>query len=111
RLMQELGVPPAAWVLFSFWVWREFGPVAKRKKYAPPVAFVFSAKRLAEKFDWFDEQRDRWTGARTAMVPEHRRLAEDWRDMWRQLQLAQPGDREAVRAVVETWFPGDVWER
>ncbi len=111
RLMQAAGVPPAAWVLFSFSVWREYGPKSKRGKHSPPVSFVFSAKRLAERIEWFESQRDRWSGGQMLLVPEHQALLRDYQAMWSELLMQEPADREGVRVIVERWFPGDAWER
>lgn len=107
RLMREAEIAPAAWVLFSFSVWREFSG----RSGPPPVSFVFSQKRLAERLEWFEQERDRWSSGQMLVTREHRTLAEDHHAMWRELLAYTPDTREGVRVVVERWFPGDSWER
>lgn len=111
RLMQAAGIAPAAWVLFSFSVWREHGPKAQRGKHAPPISFVFSKNRLAERVEWFEDQRDRWSGGQMLMAPEHQTLLADYQAMWRELMLRNPQDRAGVMAIMDCWFPGDAWEQ
>jgi hypothetical protein len=109
-LLRELEVPPVAWVLFSFDVWAEHGPARVRGK-PPSVSFVFSQKRIAERFDWFDRERDRYTGTRHFMAPTHRQLCEDHAAMLTELMRLPLESRSEVLAVIDRYFPGDSFER
>lgn len=98
---------PAAWVAFSCEAWRAMG----KSGGPPPLSFVFSAFRLAERWGWFEADfLGRYEGSRVVVGPLHRRLMEDWRAMSASIVAERPKDRLALGHVVERFFPGRSWE-
>jgi len=106
-LMTLYEIPPAAWVLFSFDVWKQYGATGG----PPTVAWTFSAPRLTEKRDWFAARRDEYFGGRTYFSEEHLALVQRWRRMWERLMSLRPQTRVELLAVVDEFFPGDSYEK
>lgn len=106
----EHNIPPAAWAAFSCDVWKKFsarGPRPTRGKGWPPVAWVFSAKRIEERRGWFRAEESDYSGGRAIFGPKHKDLMYrfarlDW-------VLGDPRVRD-VGAVVEQFFPGNLYE-
>jgi hypothetical protein len=104
-LLAELEIPPAAWCLFAADVWRE----TAGKKGPPPANFTFSEGMITKHFEWFEEQRDRYTGVRVVVGAAHRQLVLDWNAMQDDLMSAfcpyDPPTESEVATVVERHFP------
>jgi len=106
-LMTAFEVPPAAWVLFSFDVWKEYGATDG----PPTVAWTFSEKRLIENRAWFENRRDQYFGGRVYYAEEHIALVKQWKLMWDHLMIHRPQTREELLRIVEAFFPNDSYEK
>lgn len=106
RKLEALAVPPVAWTLFSFDVWRETvsadGP--------PPTKWTFSVDRIVSRLGWFERERENYCVRRGRSGPLHQELVRDWVAMWRALRSYNPSTRAEVLAVLDSFFPGDSWE-
>lgn len=105
--LEAIEVAPAAWILFSMDAWRQVGV----SDGPPKPSWVFSLKRMRERFDWFEREVDRYCGGRVVSPREHLDLAERWHGMWAEILMASPKTREALLEVVDGYFPGDSFER
>lgn len=105
--MSKLKVAPAAWILFSFDVWRETGVT----KGPPTTVWTFSVGRIIEKNAWFQDWASRYRGGRSYFADEHLKLVRAWRAMWDDLMITRPADREELVIIVEKHFPADSYEK
>lgn len=107
EVMWEREVAPAAWVLFSCDVWKAY----QVTKGPPTFAFVTSAKRVAERLEWFEQERDRYAGGQTLFSDAHMQLAQQWRSMWDHLRRESPQDRTHLLQIVDQHFHEEAYER
>jgi hypothetical protein len=101
--LDEQGVSPASWCAFSMDVWAEHHD----SKSAPPLAWMFSPKRIEERFGWWKAESESYGGGRIILSP----LARDF--MRRQsnaltavASLPECATDAQVDAVMERYLPG-----
>lgn len=105
--MRLSGVLPAAWVAFSFDVWR----MAGRTDGPPTMAWTFSLNRLRDARGWYEQELERYTGSTFVVSDELRRLQHAHDAMWQDMLRENPQDGPSTWAVIDRHFPGDAWER
>jgi hypothetical protein len=108
ELLQEAGVPPARWVLFSASQWLLLGEASERQMGAVAAKWVYSRKRLEEQLGRASEVE--LFGA----YPTNRSLVDLW-SQWHAFTLAvvwaAPKTRDEVLTVVDQYFPGERYEK
>lgn len=99
RKLIEHKLPPAAWAAWSVDVWRSRG-----EKDAPPLAYVWGAKRIEERRGWFRHEAASYEGGMALYGRAHRTLLAKWNAMAAELmRVVDPADGPKV---VERHFPG-----
>lgn len=127
KLMRELEIAPAAWCAWCWDVWLDMGKdeqraeagppkparrgsrrrFGKRSPSGPPVAWVFGAKRLRERWGWFRKEERQYEGGRTILGPLQRELSAKYEDMRR--AVVRGG--LTLEQAAQQFFPGDTYER
>jgi hypothetical protein len=97
----ERGIAPAAWCAFSVDVWT----AAPQGRNLPPVGWVLSEKRIAEREDWFWNESIRYAGGQLCVGEPHRELLRLWSRMRADLLCHTSLDETAVRRLVHRHFP------
>lgn len=117
--MVEYQVSPVSWTSFSIFVWRKYVvggagaawdsiPSQRRapaRSMPPPPGWVFSAKRLRERTDWFAWHEERFVGGRLILTKAHKSLIAAYGAMRTDLVQVKVLDEAAVRAVVHHRMP------
>jgi len=104
RFLREEGVSPAVWVQWSIRCWAQ---TAAGERKPPTMAWVFSARRMESKWEWFlhecGSNDSRW---HLPIGGTHRKLL----NRWCSLAVAVRGRTldEAARLVAH-FFPGDTY--
>jgi hypothetical protein len=111
RLLRQLEIAPAAWCSFSLDLWkagdeRASGSVGLRK--VPPLPWVWSPKRLAEKRGYFRGIEDGYRGGRLVFGPTHKKLLERYAEMMRAVHASHSVEESQV--AVERYFPPGAYE-
>jgi hypothetical protein len=79
------GVRPASWILWSFDAWKHVGKPGA----PPPLEWVFSVKRFADREGWFDSEAHQFETVGT-IYPSGLRAFDAAR--WKAIAAAQRGD-------------------
>lgn len=106
ELCLEHEISPHGWALFSIDNWIDKNGSGK----PPPVTFVFNRSRLQRQHGWYRSQSAEYSDARVVLGPLHHLLLVRWTRMQGELVRNQPGTVQAVRAIVERFFPGKTWD-
>jgi hypothetical protein len=97
EFIRDADVPPAAWVAWSFDVW------AKKTGRPPPISWVFSVRRLGDRFDWFSHDHYDEIGGTIVAGPKEKGMFQ------RYTALLEAIDREGAHAdaapLVARYFP------
>lgn len=104
--MVENDIPPVAWTLFSFDVWKDIPGTTT----PPSVKWTFSVNRLSSRLSWFENEREHYCVHRSRIGPLHAKLMRDWYAMWDDLLVKNPQTRDQVLDIVEFHFPEDSYE-
>jgi len=107
RMMREMEIPPAAWAMFSMDVWRKFG---KGKASMPPIAWMFSEKRMADREGWFRHEEGGYHDSRIIYGDAAQDIMRRWAGMYGALvrALSTGGD---LSAVVGRFFPDGMYDK
>lgn len=89
----EHDIAPAAWCAFSVDVWRE------NNKGAPPIAWVFAAKRIEERRGWFRSVSSDYSGGRVLYSEAGRELMQRQAKLERVLRTLPPEASDAQVAA------------
>lgn len=107
KTMLAKRIPPQAWVKFSLDVFFKYG----RGRYPKP-GFVFSAKRLADRMEWFGwEEAFNTAQAVVWVAPEHHKLLRQYERMRQALLGCGKLSAPLVQEIVEDVLPRDVYEK
>lgn len=98
-------IAPAAWAAWSCDVWKQYNSAAR----PPPVPWVFSTKRIAERRGWFAAEEESYMGGRIIMGAKKRELLERYMAM--RLAIDAEGAWSDPAPVVARFFPGDAFDR
>ncbi len=102
---------PAAWCAWCADVWDQYAkekakPGAKKPKSPfPPVAWVFSPKRIEERRGWFHKEMTDYAGGRVVYTPAGRELLEKQAAMRMAFRAMGPVAAEDAAVVVAEIFP------
>ena len=106
KILREERISPVAWAGFSCSIWAGYKSAKGRKKDCrapPPVAWVFSEKRLRERRDWFTWREASFSGGRVFIEPEHVELDARYQRIDYAMRLADAAgelDEARVKAIV-----------
>ena len=104
RALLDHDVAPAAWVAFSFDVWRDHSSAEGAKK-APPLRWVFSASRVSERAGWFASEESSYCGGRAKFGPSHNELIR------RHAAMRAESARTSPQEAAAKYFPDGLFER
>lgn len=76
----------------------------------PPIAWVFSGKRIDERVDWFDQELGRYTARRVLRCPAAQDLSTRYAAMLIALRRRYISGH-GVEQIVGAFFPGDLYAR
>jgi hypothetical protein len=112
RKLEADEISPAAWTAFSFDVWlaNDNGKQRRGTPRLPPLAWVFSVKRMDERVDWFYDELAGYRARRVLFT----RPAQDLLRRFAAFQVAlrrRDIDGETVEVIVGRFFPGDLYDR
>ena len=115
KLLKEFEIAPMAWVAWSCDKWLQgYGYEKKNPKNKfPPVAWVYSAKRIEQRKGWFDRERASYSGGQLYFTDRHKTLLTKYDGFRRDcLRQATAPIEELVGAdeIEQKWFPGG-WEQ
>jgi len=105
KVLREKEIPPASWAAFSVDVWRRFD----KKDTPPPLAWVFSPKRMEEREGWYREEAGTY-GGRAVFPPAAKELLMRYMAMRRALVLEQVQTEDDVARVMHKYLPGDAYD-
>ncbi len=96
-------IAPASWCSFSCDVWAK-----AENKGMPPLKFLFSAKRIAERAGWYRSEAESYSGGRLLYTP----TAKDFIQRQSSMRCFPPALRTEAElaAHVARFFPGDAFE-
>jgi hypothetical protein len=100
----EKDIAPAAWVSWSFEVWRSMGNTKP-----PPIGWVFGMKRVEERRGWFSSEASSHGGGQLVDVPARRELVARWYAL--RMAILREGAWLDPSALVARYFPGKTWDR
>lgn len=108
ELLVDVDVKPHGWCMFSIDGWASY----KGDGSVPPVPYVFSRSRLQKQHGWYRSTCVEARSTGVGLAPLHRLLIARWNHMQAALVgLSHPRTVQAVRAVINQFFPGDSWDR
>lgn len=102
----EHEIPPAAWAAFSIDAWREYAPDGQGER-PPRLKWVWSAKRIEERFEWFLSEENVYMGRRAVFGPKHRALLDRYHEMTSEIARTRGNERE----IAGQYFPGETYRR
>jgi hypothetical protein len=79
--LREADIAPASWAAFSVDVWRDCGEVKrdnKGKLMPPPIKWMWSAKRIRERQDWFADEASTYETIRVTYGDKAKALMAKW---------------------------------
>lgn len=106
-LCLEHEISPHGWAMFSIENWQAKNGSEK----PPPITYVFNRSRLQRQHGWYRSRGAEFSDARVVLCDWHRRLLVRWVRLQNDLVRNQPATVQAVRAIVERYFPGQTWDR
>lgn len=124
EMMITAEIRPIAWILFSFDVWdtirasmpdrrkgAQKGVRRARRRRTAPWKFVFSTKRMEDRYEWYEDVRIQCYAYPTMIVaPSLRDIDADWQAMWRSITTESPKDALALRIIIDRYFSGHTFE-
>ncbi len=108
RALAERDIPPTSWAAFSCDVWAAATSGETKNvpgKRWPPVAWVFGAKRITEREDWFHSEAADYAGGRAVYGPKHRDLIARYLAMRGRVAHLLDLSRERLEALGKATFP------
>jgi len=100
-VLKDFEVAPASWAAFSVDAWCDYMTSSK-----PPGAnWVYSAKRLQEKQEWFENELVSYGGGRLLFSAAHTDAIKRYTGL-----RQQTAQLELTEALIEKWFPGG-WQK
>lgn len=106
NMLCRRGIPPEAWCLVSFDIFREVtkfgGP--------PKPLWVWNPERIGRNALLFEGAQFPYSTDRRVLCPQHLYLVYDWRRMWAEILRQKPKLRVELEALVEQVFPGTSYE-
>lgn len=104
----EYEIAPAAWCAWSCDVSLRLFQKDPEHPKPPTIFWVYSAKWIEERREWFEHEADT-IGGRMIATRAHNELTRRWYAMDRELRLARATTEEAQREIVAKHFPGDLY--
>jgi hypothetical protein len=108
ELMMAKDIRAAAWIRFSFAVWKN----TMKKSTPPPISFVFNLSRIDGSSGWYRSEYESYSGGKLVFSTLARSFMESYYAMQRDFRSlpADAGD-DAILAIVNHRFPGghQVW--
>jgi hypothetical protein len=101
----EEDIAPAAWCAFSVDVWRMAG-----QKSAPPVKWVFAAKRIEERAGWYRRESESYSGGRLLYTDTARDFMRRQANLRDALHVQAPRTETELRALVAHYFPAGLYD-
>lgn len=102
--MREQRWQPGAWVLWASGIWHE------RTKKPPPLKFIFNTTFMVEQANWFEHELGHFCASRVVYNDAAKAILYRYQSMREELMQSGAETPDAVKSVVEKFFPNDSYE-
>jgi hypothetical protein len=104
KKMRDMEIAPAAWAMFSYEMWGNFG----EKKGNPPLAWMFSESRMEKHENWFNAEAGRYCGPRPILGGMAQDILRAWGEMEYVMMDARVKGKD-LGAIFAEYFPTGIY--